>query len=288
VNERSFNKVFDMKGLTWFLAISFGLAWGIWELAIRSGVSVSRLEFQPYALAGGFAPAIAAFVVRKWITREGFADAALRLNLRHWRYYVFACLLPLAVSACIILGAVLLGIGQPDVTLERAMGAHPPLREMGMQAGLALVPQLLLTAMIATPLLWGEEFGWRGYLQQRLFFGKPTAAAVATGVIWAIWHYPLTLRGYNYPDSPVLGSMIFMLVTVMFSYIFGWIYSRSGSIWASSLAHSATNSVGSLSFLWLLGAAGPTMISYGGLLALPPLALVCVVIFWLDRRWATA
>jgi len=28
-----------------------------------------------------------------------------------------------------------------------------------------LIPvQLAITACIATPLLWGEEFGWRGYL----------------------------------------------------------------------------------------------------------------------------
>jgi membrane protease YdiL (CAAX protease family) len=285
MNERSFNKVFDMRGLTWFILLSFGLAWTIWELAIRSGVSVLSLQFQPYALAGGFAPAIAAVIVRQWVTGEGFGDAGLRPNPQRWRFYVFGWLLPLAVGACIILEAMVMGIGQPDLTLERAILAKPAIRELGMQnAGLAIVPQLLLTALLATPLLWGEEFGWRGYLQPRLFRGKPMAAAIATGVIWALWHFPLTLRGYNYPDFPVLGSMLFMVFTVMISYIFGWIYARSGSIWASSLAHSATNSVGNLSLLWLVGAAGPTVISYAGVLAVPPLALVCAILFWLDRR----
>jgi CAAX protease family protein len=157
------------------------------------------------------------------------------------------------------------------------MAVNSTVREMGMDnPGLLLVPRLMLNALIAIPVLWGEEFGWRGYLQQRLFSGRPVAAAVATGVIWAIWHYPVTLRGYNYPDHPVLGSLLFMPFTVMMSYIFGWIYARSGSIWASSLAHAATNSVGGLSLFWLVGAngAGPTVVSYAGLLALAPLMIV--------------
>ncbi len=52
---------------------------------------------------------------------------------------------------------------------------------------------------------------------------------------------------------------------------------RSGTIWASSLAHSATNSVGGgLSYLWLAGVKGPTWTGYGGMLALPVLLAVCV------------
>lgn len=278
-----------MKGTMWFLLISFSLAWVSWELAIQAGISVRSGEFQLYALLGGFAPAIAAIVVRKWITREGFHDAGLRPNLKCWRYYLVAWLLPLAVVTFIILEARILGIGQPDLSLERAMAAFPSIREVGTPSnpGLAIVPQLLMTALLATPVLWGEEFGWRGYLQMRLFSGRPIAAAVATGLIWGIWHYPLTLRGYNYPDFPVLGSLLFLVFTMMLSYIFGWIYSRSGSIWSTSLAHAATNSVGSLSFLWLAGAAGPTIVSYAGLLALPPLAIVCVFLFWLDSKTAT-
>ena len=39
-------------------------------------------------LLGALAPAIASVVMRKWLTREGFADAGSRLNLRQWRYYL--------------------------------------------------------------------------------------------------------------------------------------------------------------------------------------------------------
>ena len=45
--------------------------------------------------AGALSPAVAAIIVRKWVTREGFSDAGLRLNRHHWRYYLAALVLPL-------------------------------------------------------------------------------------------------------------------------------------------------------------------------------------------------
>ena len=275
-----------MTGLLWFLGISFGLAWGSWELAIRSGVGVLDWQFQIYALPGAFAPAIAAFVVRKWITHEGFSDAGLRVRVRNWRYYLLAWLLPLAVVGAIVFQAMLLGIAEPDFTLSRAAASGVAGRNTaGLdQLGALIIPQVMLTAIVTTPVLFGEEFGWRGYLQPRLFPGRPVAAAVATGIIWAIWHYPVTLRGYNYPDHPVLGSLLFIPITVLLSYLFDWFRRRTGSIWTASMAHAATNSVGSLAMLWLAGAAGPTVISYGGILAVGPLCLVCLLAWNSDQR----
>lgn len=153
--------------------------------------------------------------------------------------------------------------------------------------GLLIVPQVLLVALIMTPVLFGEEFGWRGFLQQRLFPGAPALAALATGLIWGVWHYPLILRGYNYPDHPVLGAALFTVFTVLVSYIFGWFYRRSGSIWCASLAHAATNVVGALSLLWLAGMGGPIVVSYGGALALLPLTAVAIAFAVIDR-WRPA
>ena len=275
-----------MTGLFWFLGISFGLAWGSWEFAIWSGVDVLSWQFQAYALVGGFAPAIAAFVVRKWITREGFSDAGLRVQWRHWPYYLLAWLLPFAVVGAIVAQALLFGNGEPDFSLSRAAADGVGGRSTaGLdRLGWLIVPQLMLVAIAMTPVLFGEEFGWRGYLQPRLYPGRPIAAAVATGIIWAVWHYPLTLRGYNYPDHPVLGSLLFIPITVLLAYLFDWFRRRTGSIWTASMAHAATNSIGSLATLWFAGAAGPIVASYGGLLAVGPLFLLCLLAWMSDRR----
>jgi len=277
-----------MRGILWFLLICFGLAWIWWELIIQSGIGVLSWQFQLYGLPAAFSPAVAAIVVRKWITGEGFGDAGLRLNLRHWRFYLLAWLIPLVLVAAITLEAVLFGIAEPDFTLARASAAGVAGRSsipLGEQAWI-IVPQLLVVALIATPLFWGEEFGWRGYLQPRIFPGRPVLAAVATGVIWAVWHYPVTLRGYNYPDHPILGSLVFIPVTISLSYLFDWIRRRTGTIWTASLAHSATNSTGGLAAIWFAGAASPVIVGFGGLLAIPPLFMACACVFLFGDRQA--
>lgn len=278
-----------MRGIIWFLAIAFGLAWISWEIVIRSGVPVLGAQFQLLALPGAFAPAIAAFAVRKWITREGFADAGLALHLRSWRFYLLAWLMPLAVVALIIVQAIAFGIAEPDFTLERAAATEIVGSKAAGLEGFAwlVVPQALLLAIVATPVLWGEEFGWRGWLQRRILVGRPVAAAVVTGLIWAVWHFPLTLRGYNFPEQPLLGSLVFVAMTILTSYLFGWFRERSGSIWAASLAHSATNAVGGgLTTLWFAGGAGLHVVGYAGLLAIPPLFAVCALVWWWERRRA--
>ena len=270
----------DKKGIIAYIAVSFGMAWVIWEVVIRAGLSADNPLFQLAILPGAFSPAVAAVVVRKWVTREGFADAGLRLNRRRWRYYAAGWLLPLLVVPVIVLLAVALDISDPDFTLERALtelapdGAALPSLPSGVIA--ILVVQLSITALFATPLLWGEEFGWRGYLQVRLLAHRPLLAAVATGCIWALWHLPINLRGYNFPDQPVIGMLVFTVSAVMLSIIFGWLRARTGSIWSASLAHAATNSIGGgFTLLLFMGGQNWLFVSYVGILGWVPLGALC-------------
>ncbi len=276
------------RGITAFLLISFVMAWALWEIPLRLGMDILHPLFQYVALPGAFSPAIAAIVVRKWITREGFGDAGLKPNLAgSWRYYLVAWFMPLFVSAIIIGLVVAFGVGSPDFTLQRAMGVLAPGTEPTdvPSSTWALLPLgLLVAALFSTVLLWGEEFGWRGYLQIRLFAERPLLAAVSTGIIWGVWHYPLNLRGYNFPEHPILGLLIFPISTVLLSIIFGWLRLRTGSVWAPSLAHAATNSVGgSLTVLLFLGGSDFLFTSYLGLVGWIPLGAVCLWIILTGR-----
>ena len=264
------------KGVVAFLLIAFGLAWTLWEIPLQLGLSTGNPLFQLAVLPGALAPAIAAVIVRKWVTREGFEDAGLRLNLHRWRVYLFGWTFPLVAVSAIVLLAMALGIGEPDFSLERALEALTPegSEAPSVPAGLlAVLPfQLMISALLVTPLLWGEEFGWRGYLQLRLLSHRPLLASVVTGIIWGLWHLPITLRGYNFPDQPLIGMLVFMVSAVLLSIIFGWLRVRTGSIWAPSLAHSATNAVGgSLTLLLFIGGPSWILVSYVGVLGWVPL-----------------
>jgi membrane protease YdiL (CAAX protease family) len=280
------------RGILAYVAISFGLAWTLWTPPLLFAAGDPLFQFA--ILPGAFAPAVASFVVRRWVTGEGFADAGLNPRLsRGWRYYLFALLWPLATAVAIVVLSAALEVGWPDFSALRAMGKLAPGTDVPPfpPALWPVVPlQLLIVAVVATPVLWGEEFGWRGYLQMRLLAGRPLLAAVATGLIWGAWHYPLMLfAGYNFPDDPLLGLVVFPVSAVLLSIIFGWLMLRTGSVWAPSLAHSATNVVGS-SLVLLLFFGGPNwiLLSYVGVLAWVPLGGLCLWIVATGRLKAPA
>jgi membrane protease YdiL (CAAX protease family) len=264
------------SGIVAYLAIAFGLAWLNWIVLWLMGLSPAEepQAFQLLALPASFAPAIGTLIVRRWVTREGFGDAGLGLKLRRkWPYYLVAWLLPLAIIACVVVLAPALGISRPDFSLARAY------QSMGQAPGgpplAARMPMYLLIALIMTPVLWGEEFGWRGYLQIRLLADRPLLAAVATGLIWGVWHYPLILMGFEYPDQRLMGLLVFPVTTVLYAIILGWLFQRSGSIWPASLFHAAMNTIAG-NVLLLLFRGGPNFIfvSHEGLLIWIPMALL--------------
>ena len=276
------------RGIIWYLILAFGLAWILWEIPFQLGVSPDSPYLQFILLPGAFAPAIATIVVRKWITQEGFADAGLRLHLKQWPYYLVAWFLPLVVVGAILGVNALFRVGVPNfdagAAVEQLIPSGQELPENMPRVGWPLIIiQSLLMALLATPVLWGEEFGWRGYLQIRLLGNRPVLAAITTGIIWGVWHYPLNLRGYNFPDHPIAGLVVFPASAVMLSIILGWLRYRSGSIWAASLGHAATNSIGA-SLTALLFAGSPTLYTgYVGLLAWVPLGAICLWIIATGR-----
>lgn len=269
------------KGILAYLAIAFIPAWIYWAIVWSGGISATNIAFQAAILPGAFAPALACFIVRKWVTKEGFADAGLQLNLKkNWGYYLFAWLLPLAVTAVIIALATLFNLSQPDFTLQRflnTLNLTDVQPETPDNILFILIPTLLVQAIIiATPIVWGEEFGWRGYLQIRLLAERPLIAAISTGLIWGIWHYPLIFVGYEQYENKFWGLVIFTVFTILLSIILGWLRLKTKSVWAASVGHGATNAIGaSLTVMLFSGGENWLWVGYNGILALIPLGIVC-------------
>ena len=93
----------------------------------------------------------------------------------------------------------------------------------------------------------GEELGWRAVLQPSLEgrFGR-LAGTCLVGLIWAYWHLPVNLAGYNDPHHPVLTAVVFFpLAAVALSFGFAWLFRESRSVWPVALAHGANNTLGS-------------------------------------------
>jgi uncharacterized protein len=223
----------SLRGVPVFILIAFGFAWtGMIGAPLLGLPIVDPLVQLPFA----FAPAVAALVVRRWVTREGFRDAGLRPQLRRcWRSYLIAWLAPLGlVAATCAVSAALGWWTSPTAPLDEVLPGLP---------GWAFVGLLMLVVPLLAPVCWGEEFGWTGYLRSRILPGRPLAASLATGFVWAVWHYPLAFVGYIHFENVLLGLTIWTGWFLAQQVLLSWLRIRSGSIWPTSLAHAGNNMV---------------------------------------------
>ncbi|GAB3430100.1 CPBP family glutamic-type intramembrane protease [Flindersiella endophytica] len=261
------------KGVWAFLGLTFGLSWaGMFGMKLLGWSLVN-----PLAQWWAFLPAIAAVVVRRWVTREGFGDAGLRLRFREaWREYVLAWLGPLVLAAATVGLAAALGLWHFDLA---GLGDVVP----GLP-GWTFVLVLILVVPLLAPLYWGEEFGWTSYLRLRLCPGRPWAAVMLTGLIWAVWHYPLAFLGYIEFDNVLVGLAVWTLSFQFQEIALAWLRTRSGSIWTTSVAHAGNNMVLSLLTGILLQDGGGLNVVTVMLVTMVPLAAtsLCIV---LAGRW---
>jgi uncharacterized protein len=114
----------------------------------------------------------------------------------------------------------------------------------------------ILSALVATPVTFGEEWGWRGYLLPGLLPLGQWPALLLSGAIWGLWHAPLVLLGFNYPLHPVPGVFLMIVLGVILGTILGWLRLASGSVVPAVLGHAAIDA--SAGAIFIFGRAGTT------------------------------
>lgn len=234
-------------GIGWYLGITFALTWVVMGALIALGV---RFDGQPviYAqlvvAAVMWAPALGALIVRKWITREGFSDAGLRLG--SWKPYLATFVGVPAIVAAIYLVTDALGLATSDWQMG---GMRDLMLSMGtpegeIPANLTLI--IFLVSVFVAPWInsvfaFGEEFGWTGYLMPRLLPLGKWKATLVYGVIWGLWHAPLILVGFNYPGQPIAGLFFMCLVTIALGLFQVALWLRNGSVIQTAFFHGVIN-----------------------------------------------
>ncbi len=143
---------------------------------------------------------------------------------------------------------------------------------------LGAVQSVLLAPFLAIVIAFGEEYGWRGYLQSELFKLGRVRGVILLGVIWGAWHWPLILMGYNYPGHPLLGVVLMALYTTGLAVVLGYAVLRSGSVLLSAYLHALNNQVAA--FIVAIGFRPfDTALSFGiGIYSVVTLAIVAILI----------
>jgi len=105
----------------------------------------------------------------------------------------------------------------------------------------------------------GEEPGWRGFLLPRLQARFSGARPIwILGLIWAFWHYPLTVY-VTLPQiagAPFFVSML-MVITALagqtmtllgITFLYVWLYNHTRSLFVAILFHALINTLSAIPF----------------------------------------
>lgn len=105
---------------------------------------------------------------------------------------------------------------------------------------------LIINFLIGFNLFFGEEFGWRYFLQPRLqkLYGK-RFGVIILGLIWGIWHAPLCFMLYS-PKTPVYCVIGHVSACIFLGIFLGYAYMKTGNVWTPMLIHMVNNVIGTI------------------------------------------
>ncbi|MBD5505294.1 MAG: CPBP family intramembrane metalloprotease [Lachnospiraceae bacterium] len=242
----------ETKRLGVYLALAFGLTWIIFFIYILSGniwAADGEISGMDQFVSLGMLCPVLAMLLTRYVTREGFAvtgkdSMLLGINFKDgkWVYFAIAMFLPWIY---IELGSALTLLISPN-----AFDPHNP-ELLGLTDDeLAIVFIQPLAAIVSGVTVsfaaFGEEAGWRGYMMPKMIklwgVGK---AVVIGGIIWGMWHWPLTYIGHNfgmeYLGYPFTGFAAMCVLCIFMGMILTYVTYKSGSIWPAAILHAINN-----------------------------------------------
>lgn len=257
-----------------FFAVLAPLSGLVEAVIVRRALPVPRSVL---ILALMWVPALAS-VAARLAAREGFADLSLRVAGPHGRRaIVIAVMFPLLVCAAaygVAWGAGLASFQAPDedpallLPLWMVPLSGSPIARLAQSLGLHLTIGAVSGCVFAA----GEEIGWRGYLVPRLIDARIPAALPLSGLLWALWHWPLVLGSHS--PHRLLSLALFTVLLIPMGGVFARLRLESGSVLPAIVLHGLWNEIVGIVFdgftpdggLWL-GESGFLVVGASSLLS---------------------
>lgn len=251
-----------------FVAIAYGSSWLIALPLYTSGQGLAHGFLTPILVALMTTPMIAAVVVSLWVQKIPLKDAWARLGIvvrppykRFFFWFVLAWLGMILLVVAALGTSALCGVyrfdlaglsGLREIVLAEALvtGQDPSQMATMHEILVAQVISVIFFSLLNILPALGEEIGWRGWLMPQLAPLGTGPMILISGVLWGLWHLPLLLLGYNYPEaSPLVaaGAMIGMCTVV--GALLYWVRLHSDSVWPAAVGHGALNASAGLAMV---------------------------------------
>jgi CAAX protease family protein len=252
-------------------------------LILRSGSLRSGMGF--YVRGIMWCPALAAFATMR-LNRRSLSELGWRwIGKYQWQSW-WIPLLYTAIAYVIVWITGLGGFGNPDFVKQftQTMNLRAP-AWVSVGIGVFLMCAFGLLGSLTSAL--GEEIGWRGFLVPELARTTSfTTTALISGIVWALWHYPVLIWGdYNAGTSTWYALICFTALVISGSVIFAWMRLKSGSLWTGAMLHASHNLFVQAIFTPLTRNTGKTawyVDEFGAVL--PAVMIVFAIYFWRRRK----
>ena len=213
--------------------------------ALSSIAYYAILKLNPTSIYVGalmISPALAAFITLKIKKRSIFS---LPWSLKELKYLKLSYITPLLYVSIAYVLIWLFGFGNL-INTERITQWSNELGIAESNQTLVIVAMifLLLTVGVIKNLgsTLGEEIGWRGFLifeLRKVMSFK--ALAIVSGIIWAIWHFPIINLMYGGGENLLLHLGAFSIMIIGISVILAYYTFKSNSLWPAAIYHSVHN-----------------------------------------------
>ena len=289
------NTTVNIRKVLIFVALTFLSSWllaaGFYALGGRLNSPVAVVVLLIYM----FMPMTMAIIVQKVIYKEPLKEP-LGISFKPNRWFLVGWLLPPVVAfATIGVSLLLPGVEySPGMAgfFERFGSALTPQQLEEAKRQLAALPIhviwiALLQGLIAGITInavagFGEELGWRGLLQRELGYLGFWRSSALIGLIWGVWHAPIIIQGYNYPQHPLAGVLMMTIFTLLLSPIFSYVRLKAKSVIAAAIIHGSLNGTVGLAIMVIKGGNDLT-VGVTGLAGFIVLAAANAGIFVYDR-----
>jgi uncharacterized protein len=286
----------DRVKLKHYIILTFLLSWGLAGFFYLLFGGLDHPLALPMVSLYMFTPAISVFILQKFIYKENFKEK-YGIFFRPNKWFAVALLLPLVMAVAAFFVSLLFpnvnfspGMEGLYARFEETFGAEQ-VETMRQQAAnlpihpfwLTLVQALIAGATINAVFAFGEELGWRGFMNYHLRTLGFWQRSAVIGAVWGIWHAPIIAQGHNYPGFPVIGIFLMTAWTVLLSPLFTYIRERSGSVIAPSILHGSLNASGGLAIMLVEG--GNVLLT--GITGLAGFIVLAAVNLWLYFKLKT-
>ncbi|MCU0917069.1 MAG: CPBP family intramembrane metalloprotease [Planctomycetes bacterium] len=274
-------------GLTFLVNWSFALLFFALRGRLHSSVGIA------FGATYMFVPMTVALLLQKGVYREPLQEP-LGISFRLNRWFLIAWLLPPVIAFATFGVSLLLPGVEYSPQMQGMFERYASLltaeqmqqfQERVPATPLAVVPLVLFLGLVAGVTAnavagFGEELGWRGFLQKELAFLGFWRSSLLIGFVWGLWHAPLILQGHNYPQHPIAGVLMMTILCVLLAPIFSYIRVKARSVIAAAIIHGTFNAVSGLAIVLVRGGSDLTT----GVTGLPGFLVLAVVVLLLWRH----